>query len=656
MVFIPLRVLKEWHSAYRSQGLKGLLPDNLTNLHERSQHLVLKRYNHLQDVLDAETLSDEDVQAKVEEFNRIGVDLETRNSTWALRRLWDWIRRYRRYGLWGLAPEFYSGPPQEDKKEESSPPRSSGSLTQKDWDIIDERISCLGDLRHKEKVSNKELDERAREVGWSRRTLRNWHTAYCKHGFLGLAPNEERSDKGQRHGSEWITEITEGICLSYPGWSVRAVHQEVCRRARRRGEPEPGLWKVRAIYKEISPATRFIADGREDDFRNGYRISGKMKYRGVTYQIDHTRVDVLVRDIRRGNARSKSGVVRPWLTLCIDSRSRLIVAAIFGYDQPNRHTVAAVLRDALLTSEAKPRGGIPRQVRTDYGKDLIAEHVVKLARGIDFELYSTYLPEHKGIVERFFRMLNDRLWRQQPGYTDSNVADRNPNAEEQATLTVSKLVEIFWKFIINEYHQEEHSETGMTPIDCWDTYCFTDEVDPRKLDTLLYEEKEPRVVNKDGIHYENRIYWHEKLGVIAREKVKIHVEPSYAPPDTVEVYYKKKWFCTAFALDSAIADQAMTALTVRRAQQEQRAFHEAQIAQARAAVEADDAESAQEMHQSIPAETPQTPSTESPETSAPPPSHDPPKPATTRKRSRKGQSTLALFANQPGTDSGEDDA
>lgn len=100
----------------------------------------------------------------------------------------------------------------------------------------------------------------------------------------------------------------------------------------------------------------------------------------------------------------------------------------------------------------------------------------------------------------------------------------------------------------------------------------------------------------------------------------------------------------------------MTALTVRRAQQEQRAFHEAQIAQARAAVEADDAESAQEMHQSIPAETPQTPSTESPETSAPPPSHDPPKPATTRKRSRKGQSTLALFANQPGTDSGEDDA
>jgi hypothetical protein len=505
-------------------------------------------------------------------------------------------------------------------------------------------------------VLNTELDERAREMGKSRRTLRNWHTAYQRHGFLGLAPKGERSDKGQRHGSEWITEITEGVRLSNPDWSVRAVHEEVCKRARRRGEPEPGLWKVRSICENISQATRHLADGREDDFRNGYRISGKMKHRGVTYQIDHTRVDVLVRDIRKGHARSKSGVIRPWLTLCLESRSRLVVAAMFGYDQPNRHTVAAVLRDALLTSDEKPRGGIPRQVRVDRGKDLIAEHVFKLARGIDFELYPTYLPEHKGNVERFFGTLNERLWNRQPGYVASSVAERNPKAEERATLTISELVEKFWQFI-DAYHREEHSDTGMTPIDCWDTCCFTDDVDPRQLDTLLYEEKEPRVVNKDGVHYGNRVYWHSSFATIIREKITLRAEPTYAPPDTIEIYYKREWFCTACATDSDIAERTITAATTREAQKEQRAFHRARIAQARAVVDADDKEAAQEASTAASSETLQT----SPERSRPTPvsspsEEQPSKTVPTGKRSRPGQATLALFAEPPDEVSGDENA
>ena len=55
----------------------------------------------------------------------------------------------------------------------------------------------------------------------------------------------------------------------------------------------------------------------------------------IVYQIDHTPVDVLVRDIGPPKYRTNSGEVRPWLTMGIDSSSRLVMAGIFAYDRPD---------------------------------------------------------------------------------------------------------------------------------------------------------------------------------------------------------------------------------------------------------------------------------------------------------------------------------
>jgi len=127
------------------------------------------------------------------------------------------------------------------------------------------------------------------------------------------------------------------------------------------------------------------ADGREGEFRNRYRLTYPIRHdpHRVVWQIDHKApLHILVRDLRATSHRTASGEVRPFLTLVVDSASRLMMAGLLSYDEPNRFTVAAAIRDAMLggltneTGEDKPFGGlpiggVPDEIGIDNGKDLI---------------------------------------------------------------------------------------------------------------------------------------------------------------------------------------------------------------------------------------------------------------------------------------------
>jgi putative transposase len=243
------------------------------------------------------------------------------------------------------------------------------------------------------------------------------------------------------------------------------------------------------------------------------------------------------------------------------------MAAIFGYDRPDRFTVAAAIRDSLLVSDAKPYGGIPNEIWIDNGKELLSYHVEQLTRelGITLQPCAPHQPQLKGIVERFFETLNTRLWSRLPGYVASNTVERNPKAK--AELTLSELVEEFWSFVA-KYSQEVHSETGQTPLDYWKEHCFAEPVDPRRLDILL---KEPtnRRVTKEGLKYEGRVYWHIALAGLVGRSILVRAEPSYSAPDEIEVFHDGQWICTAFAIDSEMG-RSVTRSQVVTAQREQR--------------------------------------------------------------------------------------
>lgn len=378
-----------------------------------------------------------------------------------------------------------------------------GALSPQDRDELFRRRALLGELADDERVCNASLAQRARDVDVSVRSLRYYHTRYRCYGLVGLAP-QVRADKGKHHKlSLQMAQIIESLRLTHRDAPVRHVYELARQYAATIGEAPPSLYQVRSICAQIPAPVRLLADGREGEFRNRYRLTYPIRHdpHRIVWQIDHQApLDVLVRDLRAPSHCTASGEVRPFLTMVVDSASRLVMASLFSYDEPNRFTVAAAIRESILVSEHKPYGGVPDAIWTDNGKDLIAQHVYQLAEGLGIKLVPgpPHEPQIRGIVERLHETLDTRLWSTLPGYVGSNVVERNPRAK--AELAISQLDEHLRAFV-DRYHHEVHSETGQTPLEFWEQHATPLQVDApltRLLDILL-KEPSTRRVHKDGI-------------------------------------------------------------------------------------------------------------------------------------------------------------
>ena len=548
-VGLPVAVLRQWHASYLHHGFDALLPA-WSDISEPTWVLIQQRYAALGVLAEAETLKDEDIRV-----------LAARQG-WTMHQAQRWLRRYRVGGMMGLAPMkrvlHQRGVP------------DLGALSEVQRNELFRRHALLGELAEQEHVSNECLQKQAEGAGLSLRTLRNYHTRFRREGFAGLAPRK-RADTGTLHllRAEMV-QFVEGLRLTHRDSSVRFIYELACQHAKTTGERPPGLWQVRSICAQIPAPVQLLADGREEEFRNRYRLTYPIAHdpHRIVWQIDHKApLHILIRDLRASSHRSPSGEVRPYLTLVIDSASRLIMAGLFSYDPPDRFMVAAAIRVAMLTSEQKPFGGVPDEIWVDNGKDLIADHVYQLVQGVGSHLFPgpPHYPELRGIVERFHETLDTRLWATLPGYVGANVVERNPKAK--AELSLSELDQHFRTFI-EHYHQEIHSTTQQTPLQFWQIHATQLPVNERLLDVLLKEAAQRRVL-KEGIKYWGRIYWHADLATLVGEDVLVRAAPSYMAPDELEVYFEELWRCTAFALDSA-KGQALPRSTVREAQRSQR--------------------------------------------------------------------------------------
>lgn len=587
--YVPLKVLWTWLQAYQKQHEEGLAPTDWTSwtaLPAKTQDEITERLAKLGKVVMARAFPDEcDLDASIPELAEL--------NQWSLRTAERWVRRYQVGGWWGLAATHDPAKAGRGHKESVVP--ALGTLTREELETTFHRRELLGDLTNKTQVSRAEVEAQAKSVGIGSSTLWLYLKQYRATGISGLAP-KERSDK---HGHHRLTprmqEVIRGVRLSQPDKPIRSVYKAVCQKAEVLGEPAPSEWQVRQICAEIPHAAVLLADGRDDEFRNRYEVTRRMEqirqqdFR-IIYMIDHTPVDVLVKDLRGPKYRTQSGEVRPWLTTCVDSRSRLLMAAVFGYDRPDRYTVAMAIRDAVLTSQDKLYGGIPHEIWVDNGKELVSHHVSQLTEALHIVLHPCrpHHPQERAIGERFFGTLNTRLWADQPGYVASNTEERNPQAK--AKFTLAELEERFWNFIQNEYHQEVHSETKETPPGYWMLHCYAEPAKARELDVLLMEPKK-RIILKDGIYYRGRLYWDPRLPAYVGEQVVVRVAPIYRPPDEIEVYRirNRQWLCTAKAMDSP-AGQAVTQLDIVNAKREQRASLRHSIEQAREEAKAVDRE------------------------------------------------------------------
>jgi putative transposase len=155
------------------------------------------------------------------------------------------------------------------------------------------------------------------------------------------------------------------------------------------------------------------------------------------------------------------------------------------------------------------------------------------------------MPRGRGKIERFFRTVNQMLLSGLPGYTPAGIP------ADHAILTVSAFEAALQRFILDQYHQSSHSETGEPPQARWERDGFLPRLPDslEQLDLLLLTVAKSRKVRPDGIHFQGLRYLDLTLAAYVGESVIIR----YDPRDMVEirVFHHNRFLCRAICAELA---------------------------------------------------------------------------------------------------------
>ncbi|WP_017294851.1 Mu transposase C-terminal domain-containing protein [Geminocystis herdmanii] len=383
----------------------------------------------------------------------------------------------------------------------------------------------------------------AEKLGISIRSIERLMKKYREEGFVGII--KTRADKGTiRIDQEWFDFILDTykkgnqngkriirhqVFLKVKGRAKQLdlekkdypSHQTVYRIIDQYVEEQNRKRKARSPGYSGSKLTHITRDGRELEVEGSNDV----------WQCDHTRLDVRLVD--------EFGVLdRPWLTIIIDSYSRCLMGFYLGFESPSSQIDALALRHAILpkfySSEYGLRNewtayGTPTYFYTDGGKDFRSIHLTEqIAVELGFTCSLRRRPSDGGIVERFFRTLNDNVLRELPGYTGANVQERPENVDQNACLNLKDLEFILVKYIVDEYNQKpDGRRKDQARIQLWENGLVVEPepYEERELDICLMKQTR-RTIQKFGtLQFENITYKSEQLRGMAGEIVSIRYDP-----------------------------------------------------------------------------------------------------------------------------------
>ena len=304
---------------------------------------------------------------------------------------------------------------------------------------------------------------------------------------------------------------------------------------------------------------RVAEDVREREGpRAAYQVSGPIALPGdglwphadrafEVAHIDHTPLDVELVSWDTG-----APLGSPWLTLMIDDRSRMPLAATLAFDEPSRVSVLAVLRDCVSRHQR-----VPDNVVVDQGAEF---------NSVDVEIAFAELPSNKierpaskprfgAIVERAFETTNTKFIHELDGNKKLNRLGRGRSATHKpsvlAAWTLSRLHDACEKWLFDVYPRLRHGTLGATPREVFDysvtlsgvrarRYVANDEA-LRVLLAMTPEGGTRKVDLVRGIVISYLRYWCDDFGLddVAGSTVPVKVDPSDC--SVVFAYVRKRW-------------------------------------------------------------------------------------------------------------------
>jgi putative transposase len=240
-----------------------------------------------------------------------------------------------------------------------------------------------------------------------------------------------------------------------------------------------------------------------------------------------------------------AGIWKPvlvYLSDAMDDYSRAIPGVVVSARYPDRETVKLLYRFSILPKKNKKWkiNGRPLIIKTDRGKDLICPDVRTSLRMLEIEPEPNpaHYPNANGKIERFHRTINDGCLKRIPGHM-SKIGTTVQAAEKHIDelLTVPQIREEIERWIVDEYHQTTHSETGRKPAEMWEETVRYRSVDQHEdsLNLMLLRDGVNRKVSNTGIDFAldgiRHKYWSPDCVHYWRTKVRL----SHWPDDMESV-------------------------------------------------------------------------------------------------------------------------
>lgn len=411
------------------------------------------------------------------------------------------------------------------------------------------------------------LSEVATRSGTPIRTIQRWLSRYRASGLAGLV-RSKRADAGNRKIDAQLVELVEGLALQKPRLPIAAVYRKVVAIARKMQWPTPSYSSVYGIVSTMDPAMVVLAQEGQPAFRDRFEIVFRHRTErpNVTWQADHTRLDIMIVD-------ANGSPVRPWLTTVIDDYSRAVAGYLVFLSAPSSLHTSLALRQAIWRKQNQdwPMCGIPDVLYVDHGSDFTSKHLEQVAADLHFQIiFSTVKrPQGRGKVERLFGTLNTELLTELPGRLSNGQLSSPPR------LSLSELDAAIGEYISGTYHTRKHSEINTSPLEAWIGGGWLPRMPDslEALDLLLVMVAKSRLVRRDGIHFQGLRYMDPLLAEYVGEPVTIR----YDPRDITEirVFHRNKFLCRAISPEHS--EKTITLKDIQSARAKYRRFLRGEI-------------------------------------------------------------------------------
>lgn len=365
----------------------------------------------------------------------------------------------------------------------------TGELTEEQKKLLDNAIkefkSILVILKTPRQVRGPLVNELCKKFDISTATAYRHIALVRLHGSPEAILPAIRADRGRyRLKSEVLGIIRDHLCdhrfIETPK-TLPDIRVLINGMLKKEGYKNISLSALRNIEQETTLKEKLLLQGRKKIVKDKFGSKvGKLPdndYPLAIVQVDHTPTQVCLVD-----ELNRQPIGDAWLTLVIDTYSRMVLGFFLTFDPPSTLSTGMALAHAFLPKEdflrsvgvsgEWPCWGFPDIVHVDNAAELNGRMMHGARRLYRFDLRDRPVgsPNFGGHVESAFKTFMYEF-KSLPGTKFSNPMERGEyDSEGKAIFTIAEFEAFFTEFLVNDYHLRKHRGKEMdrlTPLQKW---------------------------------------------------------------------------------------------------------------------------------------------------------------------------------------------